>query len=107
LSGIVAVRLHAAAPPKPPLGAPCNGCGVCCALEPCPVARFLLGVRSGACPALAWDDGAARYQCDMVRRPGRHLRWLPASLEAWAARRCRRWVAAGLGCDCDAEAGDG
>jgi len=31
------ILIHPEAPAKPPLGAPCNGCGVCCLAEPCPV----------------------------------------------------------------------
>jgi hypothetical protein len=104
-----AVRVHllAVAPPKPAIGAPCNGCGVCCALEPCPVARFLLGVRAGPCRALVWDEGAARYHCGMVCAPSTHLPRLPVMLAPLAARLCRRWIAAGSGCDCDAEVRDG
>jgi hypothetical protein len=103
---LIRVHLHRAAPPKPAIGAACNGCGVCCALEPCPVARFLLGVRAGPCPALIWEEAATRYHCGMARKPASHLRWLPALLEDWAARRCLRWIAAGSGCDCDAEVVD-
>jgi len=97
------VRLHADAPPKPALAAPCNGCGICCAVEPCPLARFALGVRAGVCPALEWDGANLRYSCGMARRPASYLGWLPARLDAWVARRCLRWIAAGHGCDCDAE----
>jgi len=32
------------------------------------------------------------------------VRWLPAALDAFAARRCARWIAAGRGCDSDIEA---
>ena len=37
------IRIHADAPAKPPVGAPCNGCGVCCLLEPCPLGVLLSG----------------------------------------------------------------
>ncbi|MDP2794347.1 MAG: hypothetical protein Q8O25_09765 [Sulfurisoma sp.] len=97
------VRLRADAPPKPLVGVPCNGCGVCCAVEPCPVARFALGVRAGACPALEWDGATARYYCGMAQRPADYLGWLSPRLNTWAARCCQRWIAAGHGCDCDAE----
>lgn len=89
------VRLHAAAPDKPPVGAPCNGCGVCCAIAPCPLSRFLLGHRTGSpCPALRWED--ARYLCGLIAAPAGIARWLPRRLVL-------RWIAAGSGCDCDAE----
>jgi hypothetical protein len=35
----------------------------------------------------------------MATEPARYLDWLPKSLEAFAARRCARWIAAGRGCD--------
>lgn len=95
------VLLHRDAPAKPPVGAACNGCGVCCALWPCPLSRVFLGHRQGACPALEWDE--ARYNCGLVIAPEKHLRWLPAGLAPLAARLARRWIAAGKGCDCDAE----
>ena len=98
------ISLHRAAPPKAAMGAPCNGCGVCCAAEPCPVSYWLLGHRDGACPALAWRDGAGRYFCRMVLAPGAHLPWVPLPLQALFGRVCRRWIAADLGCDSDIEA---
>ena len=97
------VTLHADAPAKPGVGAPCNGCGVCCALLPCPLSRVLLGHREGSCPALSWQAEAGRYACGLVMAPQRHLRWLPAALAPLATRMARRWIAAGSGCDCDAE----
>jgi hypothetical protein len=100
------ITIHPAAPPKPLLGAPCNGCGACCAAEPCPISRFLLGHDRGACPALTWRDGEGRYFCGMVLTPAAHLRWLPLLLQVPAGRLCRRWIATGSGCDFDAEIGD-
>ena len=92
------IHLHAAAPPKPASGAPCNGCGVCCAAEPCPLGVLLSRRLRGACRALAWDAERSRYVCGALAHPERHLRWLPA---AWAKRLVRRWIAAGDGCDAD------
>lgn len=97
------IAIHPAAPPKPVLDAPCNGCGVCCAAEPCPVSRLLLGHRTGACPALQWHEPERRYVCGMVVAPASFLRWLPQRWSAFASRRCARWIAAGLGCDSDIE----
>lgn len=88
------IQLHAAAPAKPAPGAPCNGCGVCCALSPCPLSRFLLGHRQGVCPALTWID--SRYWCGLIEAPRGAARLLPRTLRL-------RWIGAGLGCDCDAE----
>ena len=97
------IAIHPAAPPKSMLGAPCNGCGVCCAAQPCPVSRLLLGHRTGACPALHWQAPERRYFCGMVVAPASFLRWLPQRWSAFAGRRFARWIAAGLGCDCDIE----
>ncbi len=93
------VWLHADAPPKPAEGAPCNGCGLCCLAEPCPLGMLVSRRRHGACVALRWDDAQTRYLCGMVADPGsvtglRH-RWIAAPM-AWLARR---WIAAGVGCD--------
>jgi hypothetical protein len=100
---IITVTLHAAVPPKPSFGAPCNGCGACCASEPCPVSRLLLSHRSGMCPALTWHDGESHYRCGMAVQPSKFLRWLPARLDALSRRTFMRWIAVGQGCDFDAE----
>lgn len=97
------ITIHAAAPPKPAFGAACNGCGVCCAAQPCPVSRLLLAHRSGACPALQWQAPDRRYVCGMVTAPASYLRWLPRRWNAFASRRFARWIAAGLGCDSNIE----
>ena len=77
------IRLHRDAPTKPALAAPCNGCGVCCAAEPC--------------PALEWHDD--RYRCGLLARPRHYLPWLPARWNDLARRLLGRWLAAGKGCD--------
>lgn len=88
------IRIHADAPSKPALGAGCNGCGVCCLAEPCPVGRVVSLRRVGPCRALRWqskEGGAgARYRCALMA--SRVLRPLVA-----------RWIAAGQGCDSDAD----
>jgi hypothetical protein len=103
---ITYVTLHAAVPPKPTFGAPCNGCGACCAAEPCPVSRVLLGHRNGACPALRWQEGEKCYRCGMLEAPADHLAWLPQRLNSLGGRLVYRWIAAGVGCDFDAEVSD-
>jgi hypothetical protein len=92
------IILHAAAPAKPLVGAPCNGCGVCCSIAPCPLSRLLLGHRTGKCPVLTWQGGYEneRYVCGLVVAPAGFVRWLPR-------RFVLRWISAGSGCDCDAE----
>lgn len=98
------IHLHAAAPAKPAEGQPCNGCGVCCALETCPAARLRFLRIKGPCPALEWAVTDKRYVCGLLTRPGHYLNWLPASGEALASRLFARWIAAGRGCDCSADA---
>ena len=100
-TGWQVVHIHPAAPAKPALGEPCNGCGVCCLVAPCPVGVLASRRRAGACNALEWDEGQSLYRCGMVRDPLRWLCWpsAPRGLSRWLARRVRRWIAAGVGCD--------
>lgn len=97
------ILLHAQAPAKPAVGAACNGCGVCCAWQPCPLGVLVSRRRHGACSALLWDEDQARYRCAMVA--GARSLWpaLPRPAEALLQRLARRWIAAGAGCDCEAE----
>jgi hypothetical protein len=39
----------------------------------------------------------------LVVAPAEHLAWLPHALAPLATRLARRWIAAGIGCDCSAE----
>lgn len=100
------IWLHKAAPNKPAEGLPCNGCGVCCATEPCPVALVFLFQRRGACKALLWNGDGNVYRCGMAQNPERYLRYL-RRLPAWAVRIAQRlvlrWIAAGTACDASDE----
>lgn len=97
------ILIHPAAPAKPEPGQACNGCGVCCAWQPCPLGMLVSRRRSGACLALKWQEADRRYSCAMVAAPAAVLPWLPG----WAARvvqgMAKRWIAAGVGCDSDLE----
>lgn len=93
------IRLHPAAPAKPPEAAPCNGCGVCCAAEPCPIGVLVSGRRTGACAALSWNPAAGLYRCGLVDNPGAVLPWLPTALAPLLSRLARRWISAASGCD--------
>lgn len=89
------VHLHRDAPAKPATGQPCNGCGACCASEPCPIGAVVSLRRSGRCRALLWDEAAGRYRCGLL---------LQASATGRAAQALvARWIAAGRGCDADIE----
>lgn len=96
------IHIHAQAPPKPPEGQACNGCGVCCAAAPCPLGMWVSRKHVGACKALRWDEAGAHYRCGVVAEPGRWLPWLPARL---ARRMALRWIAAADGCDSDLQTG--
>lgn len=97
------VVLLAAAPAKPARGSPCNGCGVCCAAEPCPLAMLRFRRRRGACPALHWSEAGGRYVCGLLAAPEQHFRPLPAVLAPPLAGLVARAIAAGSGCDSDSE----
>ena len=98
------IHLHADAAPKPQAGRPCNGCGVCCASEPCPAGMLVSRRRHGRCAALQWSDAGGLYRCGLVAAPAQVL---PRALRFAAplvARLARRWIAAGAGCDSTADA---
>jgi hypothetical protein len=101
------IHIHPDAPLKPTLGDACNGCGVCCLAEPCPLGQVISRKRSGACDALRWSDGDGLYRCGVLSDTEAllGLRW------RWAApllrRLARRWIAAGVGCDATVEDGRG
>jgi hypothetical protein len=96
------ILLHPAAPAKPAEGAACNGCGVCCAAQPCPLGMWISRRTQGACAALAWDETAAAYRCGALTAPQRHLPGLP---RRWAQALVQRWIAAQRGCDSDLQTG--
>lgn len=95
------IEIHPLAPTKPALGSPCNGCGLCCLAEPCPLGMLLSRRRHGACVALGWNEEARQYRCGVVTDARRWLPWLPAALSRGLALR---WIAAAKGCDADMRA---
>lgn len=100
------IRIHAAAPPKPVWGATCNGCGVCCAAEPCPIGVLVSGRRSGSCKALEWRDAEQRYVCGVVSAPERYLGVGSGRIGQALSALARRMISAGTGCDSDAQISD-
>ena len=95
------------APAKPALGEPCNGCGLCCLAEPCPLGMVLSLRWRGACRMLRWEAAAQRYRCGAIvasaktnDSEGSSGGSTPTHFGArlWN-RLARRWIAAGSGCD--------
>ena len=92
------IHIHPAAPAKPGWGQPCNGCGVCCLAEPCPVGVLVSRRWRGTCAALVWDETQQRYLCGALQQ-ARRVPTIGAALGALMSR----WMAASTGCDSDAE----
>lgn len=92
------IHIQPLAQRKPAMGAPCNGCGLCCLAEPCPLGVLLSRSRIGPCKALQWDGLAHQYRCGALGPAQAPQAW--SRLKAWVVRR---WIAAGVGCDCDLE----
>ncbi len=93
------IQVYRHAPSKPPLGDPCNGCGICCLSEPCPLAHLLFRQTQGACKAVQWQPEQLRYTCGLLSDPDTFipkLPWLPLRFKRWLIQR---WIAAGKGCD--------
>jgi hypothetical protein len=89
----IVIHLHQSAPAKPEVGTACNGCGACCATEPCPLGVVISRKRSGPCVALEWIDALQRYQCGVLNK---------AALSGRSSLRLvTRWIAAGKGCDAE------
>jgi len=97
------IELHPLAPPKPDLGARCNGCGICCAAEPCPVAYIFLFQFKGRCRALLWQNEELRYVCGMVVSPDQYVPFLPKRSRALMGRFFASRIAADYGCDLAAD----
>ena len=101
------IHIHPQAPAKPAEGAHCNGCGVCCLMQPCPLGIVLSGTRTGACAALRWQDSTSRYTCGALVSPyavvqsrlAKGLGWLAQPISAVLPRLAHRWIAADIGCD--------
>ena len=105
------IQIEPLAPAKPAVGAPCNGCGVCCLAEPCPLGALLTGRRTGACGVLRWSTADGAYRCGALsdplgvvapRLPG-VLSGLGPVLAGVLPVVANRWIAAGKGCDCSLE----
>ncbi len=88
---------------KPAVGAPCNGCGICCRAQVCSLGSMTLrlvreyGDRApGPCPAIrSRPDGSIR--CGLIERP-RDYAWGRASVHDLRAAAALL-IGSGSGCD--------
>jgi hypothetical protein len=71
---------------KPPHGAPCNRCGLCCYALLCDLAQSIHHRRQGPCPELVFDADGSR--CGLVDRS-----------EGKKQIAARLLINAGQGCD--------
>jgi len=100
------IHIHKNAPEKPQWGEPCNGCGVCCLAEPCPLSQVMFLRRSGSCPAIVWQPYINRYECGMVISPSLHHRLIPLWADRFLTHLFSRWISTDSGCDSSANIGE-
>lgn len=86
---------------KPKLGEKCNGCGICCTLQPCLIAQTLLDCVIGPCVALERDEN--RTYCGLLRRPEHYLFGKDISLEDSGKLSCELAFMLGVGQGCDSD----
>ena len=82
---------------KPAYGQPCNGCGLCCIAQQCPLSLAIFGKR-GVCPALERGEGKT-LTCGLVRSTGDYVADLPAWGGAALSEAFGLLLGAGVGCD--------
>lgn len=105
------IHIEPQAPPKPRQGQACNGCGICCLAEPCPLGVALFRRRTGACGALVWNSQTLQYRCGALADPqataakavSPWLAWLRPVLVGVLKLGAARWVASATGCDSSLE----
>jgi hypothetical protein len=98
------IHIQPLAPAKPTFGEVCNGCGVCCLAEPCPLGVLLSRSRIGPCKALVWADGQQQYRCGAIDSGSPSTGHIAGGFVWLRNRVVGRWIAAGNGCDCDLDA---
>jgi hypothetical protein len=81
---------------KPKKGEACNGCGVCCIAEQCPVSIVVFGEKS-LCPALKREDSG--YFCDLTRNSGQYLNLDQDWKQEWMNKHFAELIGVGVGCD--------
>ena len=98
------IYVHPLAPSKPVFGEVCNGCGICCLVEPCPLGVLLSRSREGPCKALVWADDQQRYRCGAFVDGSASTDLTLGGFVRMRNRVVARWIGAGKGCDCDLDA---
>src|ERR1043165_2494420 len=83
-------------PRKPPEGDACNGCGLCCAVQLCPIVIELLPDAQAPCPAMEFNG--ERFWCGLIRRPSRYL-GTPLQSDRVIGPMAGVELAIGQGCD--------
>src|SRR5262245_44282347 len=84
---------------KPPHGAPCNRCGLCCEAEVCPMGEFVLGQSIGPCPALA-RDAQGNASCGLIATPEKFVPVRAAIYGRQAmSDAAAHLIGSGTGCD--------
>lgn len=89
---------------------PCNGCGLCCIAEQCPMSLDFFGEQH-RCPALV--NLGPVYGCDLMQNPMPYVeaadpakidRWMPTGAEEFPdVVRSHLRLRMGIGRGCDAE----
>ena len=88
-------------PRKPVCGSPCNGCGYCCAEEPCAIAREHIPNHPGEGACVALEREGDRFVCRMIRRPSPYMQLPNDWADAYLGAQFAEALGAGKGCDAD------
>jgi hypothetical protein len=89
---------------KPPMGSPCNHCGLCCKTDLCVIGRQVYGEFVKApCPALRMSQGGAS-SCGLVADPAAYVHHKGGARHAERlATAAKLVIGAGVGCDTQAD----
>jgi hypothetical protein len=85
---------------KPPHGAPCNFCGLCCLSGTCMIGQKFFGIEEATrCPALSFSDHGIA-SCGLMENPGK---FVPELVKVHGEKRMgeamRTIIGSGTGCD--------
>jgi hypothetical protein len=83
-------------PAKPPEGADCNGCGLCCALQLCALAVEFLDAAAAPCPAM--EFAGERFWCGLARNPSSYF-GTPVLANKFIRPLVHQALSIGGGCD--------